>query len=107
MIADESDGVHGRVCAAASLCFVLVPQARNLSLSAFLGWAEEAPKRHARNIDVDAVIIEVLNYPLAGSELNPNRPSGHGKEKKKKMTSYIVLKRPKNTFLYKVEKRPL
>ena len=44
MIADESDGVHGRVRAAASLCFVLAAQARKLSLSASLGWAEEAQK---------------------------------------------------------------
>ena len=59
---DESDGVHGRVCAAASLCFVLAAQARKLSLSASLGWAEEAQKRHARNSDGDAAIIEVLSY---------------------------------------------
>ena len=63
-IADESDGVHGRVRAAASLCFVLAAQSRKLSISASLGWAEEARKRHARNSDGDAAIIEVLNYPL-------------------------------------------
>ena len=63
-LVSESDGVHGRVCAAASLCFVLAAQARKLSLSASLGWAEEAQKRHARNSDGDAAIIEVLNYPL-------------------------------------------
>ena len=63
-IVDESDGVHGRVRAAASLCFVLAAQARKLSLSASLGWAEEAQKRHARNSDGDAAIIEVLSYPL-------------------------------------------
>ena len=58
----ESDGVHGRV--RASLCFVLAAQARKPALSASLGWAEEAPKRHARNSDGDAAIIEVLKYPL-------------------------------------------
>ena len=63
-IVDESDGVHGRVRAAASLCFVLAAQARKLSLSASLGWAEEAQKRHARNSDGDAAIIEILSYPL-------------------------------------------
>ena len=61
-IVDESNGVHGRVRAAASLCFVLAAQARKLSLSASLGWAEEAQKRHARNSDGDAAIIEVLCY---------------------------------------------
>ena len=60
---NESDGVHGCLCAAASLCFVLA-QARKLSLSASLRWAEEARKRHARNSDTDAAIIEVLGYPL-------------------------------------------
>ena len=64
MIVDESDGVHGRVRAASSLCFVLVAQARKLSLSAALGWAEEAQKRHARNNDGDAAIIEVFSYTL-------------------------------------------
>ena len=54
--------MHGRVRAAASLCFVLAAQARKLSLSASLGWAEEAQKRHARNSDGDAAIIEVLSY---------------------------------------------
>ena len=63
-IVDESDGVHGRVRAAASLCFVLAAQARKLSLSASLGWAEEAQKRHARNSAGDAAIIEVFIYPL-------------------------------------------
>ena len=63
-IVDESVGVHGRVRAAASLCLVLAAQARKLSLSASLGWAEEAQKRHARNSDGDAAIIEVLSYPL-------------------------------------------
>ena len=56
--------MHGRVCAAASLCFVLAAQARKLSLSASLGWAEEAQKRHARKSDGDALIIETLSYPL-------------------------------------------
>ena len=67
---DECDGVHGRVRAgraAASLCFVLAAEARKLSLSASLGWAEEAHKRHARNGDGDAAIIEFLNYPLCVS----------------------------------------
>ena len=61
-IVDESDGVHGRVRATSSLCFVLGAQARKLSLSASLGWAEEAQKRNARNSDGDAAIIEVLSY---------------------------------------------
>ena len=55
--------MHDRVRAAASLCFVLAAQAMKLSLSASLGWAEEVPKRHARNSDGDAAIIEVKNYP--------------------------------------------
>ena len=62
-IVDDSDGVHGRVRVAARLCFVLAAQARKLSLSASLGWAEEAHKRHARNSDGDAAIFEVLNNP--------------------------------------------
>ena len=61
-IVDESDGVHGRVRAAASLCFVLAVQATKLSLSASLGWVEETQKRHAWNSDGDAAIIEVLSY---------------------------------------------
>ena len=44
LIVNESDGVHGRVRAAASLCFVLAAQARKLSLSASFRWAEEAQK---------------------------------------------------------------
>jgi len=36
-IIDESDGGHGRVRAAASLCFVLAAQAKKLSVSAHLG----------------------------------------------------------------------
>ena len=56
--------MHGCVRATASLCFVLAAQARKLSLSASLGWAEEAQKRHARNNDANAAIIEVLSYPL-------------------------------------------
>ena len=60
----ESDGVYGRVRVPASLCFVSTAQPRKLSLSASLGWAEEAQKRHARNSDGDAIIIEVLSYPL-------------------------------------------
>ena len=62
-IVDESNGVHGRVRAAASLCFVLAAQARKLSFSASFGWAEGAQKRHARHGDGDAAIIEVLSYP--------------------------------------------
>ena len=61
---DESDGVHGRERATASLCLILTAQASKLSLSASLGWAEEAQKHHARNSDGDAAIIEVLSYPL-------------------------------------------
>ena len=63
LIVNESDGVHGRVPAAASLCFALA-KARKPSLSASLGWAQEAQKRHARNSDGDATIVEVLSYPL-------------------------------------------
>ena len=63
-IVDESDGVHGLVRADASLCFVSAAQARKLSVSASLGWAEEPQRRHARNSDGDAAIIEVLSYPL-------------------------------------------
>ena len=59
---DESDGLHARVRAAASLCFVLAAQARKLSFSASLGWVEEAHKRHSRNSDGDAAIIVVLSY---------------------------------------------
>ena len=62
--ADDSDGVHGRVRAAASLCFFLAAQTRKLSFLASLGWAEEAKKRHARNSDGNEAIIEVLSYPL-------------------------------------------
>ena len=63
-IVDESDGVHSHVRAVASICFVLAAQAKKLSISAPLGRAEEAQKRHARNSDGDAAIIEVLNYLL-------------------------------------------
>ena len=63
-IVDESHGVHGRVRAAASPCFVLAAQARKLLLSASLGWVEEAQKLHAWNSNGDAAIIEVLSYPL-------------------------------------------
>ena len=49
--ADESDGVHRRVLAADSLCFFLAAQARKLSLSASVEWAEEALKHHARDSD--------------------------------------------------------
>ena len=54
----------GRVPAAVSLCFVLAAQVRKLSRSVSLGWADGAHKRHARNSDSDAAIIEVLSYPL-------------------------------------------
>ena len=54
--------MHGRVRAAASLGFVLAAQARKLPLLVCLAWAEEAQKRHARNSDGDAAIIEVLSY---------------------------------------------
>ena len=65
MIVDESDSVHGRVPAAASLCFVLAAQGRKLSLSASLGWADGAEKRHSRNNSHgDAAIIEVLSHPV-------------------------------------------
>ena len=67
---DESDGMHGRVRAAASLCFVLAVQARALSLSDSLGWAEEAPKRHTLNSDSDAAIIEVLSCHLCFRSLH-------------------------------------
>ena len=55
-----SDGARGRVRAAASLCFVLEAQARKLSVSASLGWAEEVKKRHARSGDGDAAILCVF-----------------------------------------------
>ena len=45
-------------------CFILAAQARKLSLSASLGWAEEAQKRYARNSDGDAAVIAALSYPL-------------------------------------------
>ena len=61
---DENDGVHGRVCAAPSLRFVLVVQARRLLFSASLGWAEEAQKCQARNSDGDAAITEAFSHPL-------------------------------------------
>ena len=60
----ESDSVHGRVPAAASLYFVLTAQVRKPSLSASLGWADGAQKRRARNSDGGAAIIEVLSHPL-------------------------------------------
>ena len=41
--------------------FFLAAQVRKLSLSAFLEWAEEALKRHARDSDGDAA-IEVLSF---------------------------------------------
>ena len=53
---DESDGVHRRVLAADSFCFFLAAQARTLSLSASLEWADESLKRHARDSDGDAAI---------------------------------------------------
>ena len=48
--------MHRRVLAADSVCFFLAAQAGKLSLSAFLEWAEEALKRHARVSDGDAAI---------------------------------------------------
>ena len=57
--------MRGIVRAAASLRVVLAAKASKLSLSTSLGWAGEAPKRHARNSDGDAAIIQVLNYPLS------------------------------------------
>lgn len=58
---DESDRAHHRVRAAAGLCRTWAVQAGKLSLSASLGWAEEALKRHARDNDGDAA-IDVLSY---------------------------------------------
>ena len=52
--------MHRRVLAADSLCFCLA-QARKLSLSASLEWAEEALQRHARDSNGDAA-IEVLSF---------------------------------------------
>ena len=49
--------------AADSLYFCLTTQARKLSPSVSLEWAEEALKRHARVSDGDAD-IEVLRFPL-------------------------------------------
>ena len=46
------------------LFFVLAEHSRKISLLAALGWAEGPRKRHARNSDGDAAIIEVLSYPL-------------------------------------------
>ena len=53
--------MHRRVLAADSLYFFLVAQARKLSLSVSLEWAEEALKRHAWVSDGDAA-IEVLRF---------------------------------------------
>ena len=49
--------------AATSLCYFLVAQARKLSLSAPLEWAEKALKRHVRDSDSDAA-IEIFSYPF-------------------------------------------
>ena len=49
--------------------FFLSAQPRKLSLSPSPGWAEEALKRHARNSDGNAAIIEVLTYPLCFRQL--------------------------------------
>ena len=54
-------GVHRRVLATDSLCFFLAAQARKLSPSASLEWAEQPLKRHARVSDGDAG-IEVLRF---------------------------------------------
>ena len=48
---DESERVHGRVRTAAGLCFVLAAQASTVSLSASLGWGEEAQQRLEHNSD--------------------------------------------------------
>ena len=57
--------MHGSVRAPASLLFVLAAQARKLSLSASLGWPEEAQKRNTRNSDGDDEgVIKVFSYPL-------------------------------------------
>ena len=56
MRANESDGVHSRMLAAANLCFFVAAPATKLSLSASIEWAEEALKRHARDRDGDAAI---------------------------------------------------
>ena len=61
MRANESDGVHSRMLAAANLCFFVAAPATKLSLSASIEWAEEALKRHARGSDGD-VAIEVLSF---------------------------------------------
>ena len=53
--------MHRRVLAADSVCFLLAAQAGKLSLSAFLEWAVEALKPHARDSDGDAA-IEVLSF---------------------------------------------
>ena len=42
-------------------------QTRKLSLSASLGWVEEAQKSHARKGDGDAAIIEDLSSVFCGS----------------------------------------
>ena len=52
-----------RVRAAASLSFFVAAQARKLSLSASLAWAEGALKCHLRNSDGGAA-IEVLSVSL-------------------------------------------
>ena len=60
---DESEGMRGRVRAAAtSLRLYWEAQARQLSFSESLGWAEGGLKRQARNSDGDAA-IEVLSVP--------------------------------------------
>ena len=53
--------MHRRVLAADSIYFFFAAQARKLSLSASLEWAEEALKRHARDSDGDAA-TEVLSF---------------------------------------------
>ena len=63
---DESDGVHGRVRAAAGLCFVLAAQATKLLLPASLklGERRKPKKRHARNSDGDADIKVLSVSPV-------------------------------------------
>ena len=52
--------MYRRVLAADSLYFFLAAEARKLSFSASLEWAEEALKRHARVSDGDAAIGVIL-----------------------------------------------
>ena len=60
MLVDESDMMRRHVRAAASPFFFMAANARKLSLSGSLGWAEGALKCHPRNSDSRAA-IEVLS----------------------------------------------